>query len=63
MDFHGITVSDSDGDFEDFPPFKMRRYSPINISSDDEDAKQPCSSKEKGSKKLMGVLNQSKTAY
>lgn len=32
----------------------MRRYSPINISSDDEDANQPCSSKGKGSKKIDG---------
>ena len=54
MIFHGITVSDSDGDFEDYPPFKMQRYSPINISSDDEDANQPCSSKGKGSKKIDG---------
>ena len=32
----------------------MRRYSPINISSDDEHANQSCSFKRKGSKKIDG---------
>lgn len=55
-ELHGITISDSDDDFESYTHGSLKKekryYSPIHLSSSDDD--KPCTSKGKGSTKIGG---------